>query len=54
MASATQHYPHTQAQIQVWHRSLLTIAWDDGHFDDEVKNIIQSMVEYEVALNMDF
>ncbi|MEM9151735.1 MAG: Mo-dependent nitrogenase C-terminal domain-containing protein [Cyanobacteria bacterium P01_F01_bin.3] len=54
MASATQHSPYTQAQIQVWLRGLLTIAWADGHFDDEEKNIIKSMVESEFAPNMDF
>ena len=54
MASATQNFPYTQAQIQVWLRGLLTIAWADGNFDEEEKVIIQSMVNDEFAPNTDF
>jgi len=54
MASATQNSPYTQAQIQVWLRGLLTVAWADGHFDEEEKVIINSMVESEFAPNITF
>ena len=54
MASATQNSPYTQTQIQVWLRGLLTVAWADGHFDDDEKVIINSMVESEFAPNTSF
>jgi len=54
MASATQNSPYTQTQIQVWLRGLLTVAWADGHFDDDEKVIINSMVESEFAPNITF
>ena len=54
MASATQNSPYTQTQIQVWLRGLLTVAWADGHFDDDEKVIINSMVASEFAPNTSF
>ncbi len=54
MASATQNSPYTQAQIQVWLRGLLTVAWADGNFDEEEKVIINSMVESEFAPSVTF
>ncbi|MEL6352092.1 MAG: Mo-dependent nitrogenase C-terminal domain-containing protein [Cyanobacteria bacterium J06627_28] len=54
MTSALQNSTYTQSQIQVWLRGLLTVAWSDGHFDDEEKSIIHTMVESEFAPNIDF
>lgn len=54
MASATQHSPYTQAQIQIWLRGLLTVAWADGDFEAEEKAIINAMVESEFAPNISF
>lgn len=54
MTSALQDSTYTQSQIQVWLRGLLTVAWSDGHFDDEEKSIIHAMVESEFAPNIDF
>lgn len=54
MTSALQNSTYTQSQIQIWLRGLLTVAWSDGHFDDEEKSIIHTMVESEFAPNIDF
>ncbi len=54
MTSATQNSPYTQAQIQVWLRGLLTVAWADGRFDDAEKSMIHTMVESEFAPGIDF
>ncbi len=54
MTSATQNSPYTQAQIQVWLRGLLTVAWADDQFDDAEKAIIHTMVESEFAPGIDF
>jgi tellurite resistance protein len=46
--------PYTPEQIKVWLRGLLTIAWADGHFDEEEKSLITSMTQEEFAPNLDF
>jgi tellurite resistance protein len=43
MASAAHLY--TSEQISVWLRGLLTIAWADGHFDEEEKALIVSLTQ---------
>ena len=40
---------YTQAQIKVWLRGLLSIAWADGQFEDAEKDLIHVMVESEFA-----
>lgn len=53
MATATES-PYTQEQIKVWLRGLLTIAWADGHFDAEEKELIASIMQDELAPCIDF
>ncbi|MEO0769794.1 MAG: nitrogenase, partial [Cyanobacteria bacterium J06649_4] len=54
MSLALQNSPYTQAQIQIWLRGLLTIAWSDGQFDEAEKSMIHTMVESEFAPNVEF
>lgn len=54
MPSSTIDSPYTPEQIKVWFRGLLTIAWADGHFDEEEKSLISSMTTEEFAPNLDF
>ncbi|NJN85063.1 MAG: nitrogenase [Leptolyngbyaceae cyanobacterium SL_7_1] len=42
-------YPYTTEQITVWLRGLLTVAWADGHFDDEEKSLIAELTQDELA-----
>jgi len=51
MASAAHLY--TSEQISVWLRGLLTIAWADGHFDEEEKDLIASLTQDELAPKTD-
>jgi tellurite resistance protein len=53
MSSTTQS-PYTPEQIKVWLRGLLTIAWADGHFDEDEKTLITSMTQEELAPNLNF
>ncbi len=53
MALITQS-PYTQTQIKIWLQGLLTIAWADGHFDDEEKELIAEITQDELAPNIDF
>jgi tellurite resistance protein len=45
---------YTQAQIKVWMRGLLTLAWADGHFDEEEKELITAITQEELAPCTDF
>lgn len=40
-------------QIIAWLRGLLAIAWADGHFDPEEKELITQLTENELALDRD-
>lgn len=51
---STLESPYTPEQIRVWFRGLLTIAWADGHFDEEEKSLITSMTQEEFAPNINF
>lgn len=51
---STIESPYTPEQIKVWLRGLLTIAWADGHFDEDEKSLITSMTQEELAPNLDF
>ncbi|MEM6452105.1 MAG: Mo-dependent nitrogenase C-terminal domain-containing protein [Cyanobacteria bacterium P01_D01_bin.105] len=53
-SSAPQESLYTQAQIEVWLRGLLSVAWADGHFEEAEKEMIHSMVESEFAPRTDF
>ncbi|GAB4375738.1 MAG: Mo-dependent nitrogenase C-terminal domain-containing protein [Elainellaceae cyanobacterium] len=48
MVSAVQS-PYTDEQIAVWLRGLLTIAWADGHFDNEEQELIAELTQSELA-----
>jgi tellurite resistance protein len=49
---STVHTPYSDAQIAVWLRGLLTIAWADGHFDQEEQQVIAALTQ-ELASNTD-
>lgn len=46
--------PYTQEQVKVWLRGLLSIAWADGHFDEEEKDLITDMTKDELAPCLNF
>ncbi|TVP68987.1 MAG: nitrogenase [Leptolyngbya sp. LCM1.Bin17] len=46
--------PYTEAQIKVWLRGLLTIAWADGDFNQDEKALIADMTQDELAPCIDF
>ncbi|MBC7968735.1 MAG: nitrogenase [Verrucomicrobia bacterium] len=47
--TSTLQSPSTSQQRSRWLRGLLTIAWADGHFDSEEKNLIISLTNQELA-----
>ncbi|NET33112.1 MAG: nitrogenase [Cyanothece sp. SIO1E1] len=49
----TVESPYTSEQIAVWLRGLMAIAWADGHFDDEEKDLIASLTQEQLAPNID-
>lgn len=53
MTSSTIQSPYTCEQIAVWLRGLLTIAWADGHFDDEERDLIIDLTQSELAPRTD-
>ncbi|MEL6553528.1 MAG: Mo-dependent nitrogenase C-terminal domain-containing protein [Cyanobacteria bacterium J06621_11] len=53
MTFTTQTSPYTQPQIEIWLRGLLTVAWADGNFDPEEKEMIHAMVDSEFAPDVD-
>jgi tellurite resistance protein len=48
-----QSHHYTDQQISAWLRGLLTIAWADGHFDPEEKELIASLTQDELAPSTD-
>ncbi|MDJ0694541.1 Mo-dependent nitrogenase C-terminal domain-containing protein [Mastigocoleus sp. MO_188.B34] len=48
MTSAVQS-PYSSEQIAVWLRGLLTIAWADGNFDAQEKQLITAITKEELA-----
>lgn len=46
---STTRSSYTDEQIAAWLRGLLTIAWADGHFDDEEKELIAELTQSELA-----
>ena len=44
--------PYTSEEMSVWLQGLLAIAWADGHFDEEEKDLITSLSELEAAPNV--
>ncbi|HBE21414.1 MAG TPA: nitrogenase [Cyanobacteria bacterium UBA11149] len=47
MTSATKSY--TEVQIAAWLRGLFTVAWADGHFDSEEQEVVQQLLNEELA-----
>jgi tellurite resistance protein len=45
--------PYSSEQITAWLRGLLTIAWADGNFDPEEQELITSLTQDELALDVD-
>lgn len=45
--------PLTDEQISAWLRGLLSVAWADGHFDEEEKVLIQELTQTELAPKID-
>lgn len=44
---------HTDRQMAVWLRGLLTVAWADGHFDPEEQALIAEITQTELAPKTD-
>lgn len=51
--ASTVHAPYSNEQITAWLRGLLAIAWADGHFDPEEKELIASLTHSELAIEQD-
>jgi tellurite resistance protein len=47
---SVSHSPYTNEQIAAWLRGLLTIAWADGHYDEEERVLITELTQ-ELALS---
>ncbi|HEY9664030.1 MAG TPA: Mo-dependent nitrogenase C-terminal domain-containing protein [Allocoleopsis sp.] len=41
--------PYSDQQVAAWLRGLLAIAWADGHFDEEEKELISELTHTELA-----
>ena len=54
MASTSDKSLYTEEQIKGWLRGLLAIAWADGEFDQQEKDLIHTMMEVEFAPKLDF
>lgn len=52
MISATKS-PYTDDQMATWLRGLLTIAWADGHFDSEERDLITQIMHEDLSLSTD-
>lgn len=51
MTVTTTRSLYTSEQVTGWLRGLLTIAWADGHFDPEERDLIQTLAD-ELAPNL--
>lgn len=54
MTSTLKDPLYTEEQVQAWLRGLLAIAWADGEFDDQEKDLIHTMMEVDFAPKLDF
>jgi tellurite resistance protein len=45
--------PYSSEQISAWLRGLLTIAWADGDFNEDEKNLIAGLTQTELAPRLD-
>jgi len=44
---------YTNAQIATWLRGLITLAWADGHFDAEEKDLIHELLQSDLGPAID-
>lgn len=44
---------YTDAQISAWLRGLLTVAWADGHYDEQEREAIAHLTQAELAPSSD-
>ncbi|MEO0432255.1 MAG: Mo-dependent nitrogenase C-terminal domain-containing protein [Cyanobacteria bacterium J06656_5] len=54
MTSTSNKSLYTEEQVKAWLRGLLAIAWADGEFDDQEKDLIHTMMDVEFAPKLDF
>ncbi|MEM9807758.1 MAG: DUF533 domain-containing protein [Cyanobacteria bacterium P01_D01_bin.56] len=54
MTSALKDPHYTEEQIIAWLRGLLAIAWADGEFDAQEKELIHAMMDEDLAPGLDF
>lgn len=47
--TSTTESAYTSEQISVWMRGLLTLAWSDGHFDEEEQHLISALTHQELS-----
>ena len=53
MISQSNLHQYTDQQISAWLRGLLTVAYADGHFDEEEKELIHNLTQDELVPNTD-
>ena len=53
MISQSNLHQYTDQQISAWIRGLLTIAYADGHFDEEEQELIHNLTQDELVPNTD-
>lgn len=53
MTKAVKCNTLTDEQVSTWLRGLLSIAWADGHFDQEEKELIQELTQTELVPKVD-
>ncbi len=46
--------PYSNEQIAAWLRGLLTVAWADGNFDAQEKELIANITDKELAPKIKF
>lgn len=51
--TSTVQSPYSSEQIVVWLKGLMTIAWADGHFDDEEKRLIADLAHSDPTVKID-
>lgn len=52
MTTVTQS-PYTEDQISAWLRGLCTVAWADGHFDPEEKELVSQLTHELLEVDKD-
>ena len=52
--TSTIQSPYTEEQIAAWMRGLFTIAWADGHYDPEEREVLAQLTQADLALSHDW